>query len=73
MEPTLKVSEGLPGNEMARFKTTIEFNETEVGYAVGRNKKESKLNACKHILIAMVPLLYDHWKRSRQATSSQLM
>jgi len=69
----LKVSEGLAGNEMARFKTTIEFNGTEVGYAVGRNKKDSKLNACKHILIAMVPQLYEHWKHNKQQGSSELM
>lgn len=54
MEPT-DATEELPGNEMARFKTTIRFGEYDVGFAVGRNKKLSKLNACKHILLAMVP------------------
>lgn len=46
---------------MARFKTTISFGEVQVGFAVGRNKKESKLFACKHILEAMVPTLYNDW------------
>ena len=65
MEPTDQNVE-LPGNEMARFKTTILFGPKEVGYAVGRNKKQSKLNACKHILQAMVPLLYQDWLASHQ-------
>jgi len=38
MEPT-DIPEELPGNEMARFKTTICFGEHYVGFAVGRNKK----------------------------------
>ncbi len=60
MEPT-DATEELPGNEMARFKTTIRFGDYDVGFAVGRNKKLSKLNACKHILLAMVPHLYSDW------------
>ena len=60
-EPTPVETEGIPGNEMARFKTTIMFHDVQVGYAVGRNKKEAKLNACKHILLAMCPNLYQKW------------
>jgi len=48
-EPT-DLSEELCGNEDARFKTSIFFSSVKVGCAVGRNKKQSKLNACKHIL-----------------------
>ena len=57
---------------MARFKTTISFGEQEVGFAVGRNKKESKLNACKHILLAMVPLLYNDWLQAHQPGAQQI-
>ena len=49
---------------MTRFKTAISFGDNEVGFAVGRNKKESKLNACKHILEAMVPILYEDWQKA---------
>ena len=68
VEPT-DDNEELPGNEMARFKTTILFGPNEVGYAVGRNKKQSKLNACKHILQAMVPTLYADWLATHQPGS----
>ena len=49
---------------MTRFKTAISFGDNEVGFAVGRNKKESKLNTCKHILEAMVPILYEDWQKA---------
>mmetsp|Transcript_5118 Transcript_5118/g.6281 ORF Transcript_5118/g.6281 Transcript_5118/m.6281 type:complete len:109 (+) Transcript_5118:327-653(+) len=71
VEPTDN-NEELPGNDMARFKTTILFGEREMGYAVGRNKKQSKLNACKHILEAMVPLLYQDWLATHQPGSGQV-
>lgn len=57
---------------MARFKTTIEFDGKEVGYAIGRNKKESKLNASKHILMAMCPQLYEDWQRSRKVNNQNI-
>jgi len=38
MEPT-DVPEEIPGNDMARFRSTIKFGEKEIGFAVGRNKK----------------------------------
>ena len=66
VEPETGTPEELFGNEMARFKTTISFGEQEVGFAVGRNKKESKLFACKHILLAMVPNLYKEWLNAHQ-------
>jgi len=55
---------------MARFKAILKFGEVEVGYAVGRNKKESKLNACKHILQAMVPHLYKDWLENKRGIST---
>ena len=64
VEPTPHEDE-LSDNVEARFKTTICFGEKEVGYAVGPNKKKSKLNACKHILQAMVPHLYEDWLREQ--------
>lgn len=69
VEPTQKHTDGILGNEMARFRTTIEFDGKEVGYAIGRNKKESKLIACKHILMAMCPQLYEDWQRSRKVNT----
>ena len=66
VEPETGQPEELSGNEMARFKTTISFGKDAVGFAVGRNKKESKLNACKHILHAMVPNLYKEWLKAHQ-------
>lgn len=62
----------MPGNDLARFETTIKFGQNVVGYAVGRTKKDSKLNACKHILDAMVPLLYKDWLAERKINISQV-
>ena len=66
MEPVGEPEELQGGNQYARFKTTMTFGDKPVGFAVGRNKKESKLFACKHILTAMVPKLYKEWLKYHQ-------
>ena len=66
VEPEENPQEIPGGNQYARFKTTMTFGGKEVGFAVGRNKKESKLFACKHILMAMVPNLYKEWLKHHQ-------
>ena len=57
---------------MARFKTTMKFDQHEVGYAVDRNKKLSKLAACKHILHHMVPNLYRDWLETHKPGSQHI-
>ena len=56
---------------MARFRTTVCFGDAkQVGFGVGRNKKESKLDSCKNILKAMVPLLYQDWLTAHHQLST---
>ena len=69
MEPTAEY-EQLPNNDLARFRATMKFGSKVVGFAVGRTKKESKLNACKHILEAMEPLLYKDWLAERRRATA---
>ena len=72
-EPTYQYEEIGQGDEiLGRFKATLSFNNTVVSYAIGENKKESKLNACKHALTGMVPELYEDWQKEHNIRSVQV-